>query len=138
MAIYPDFADYSTFFTSDGAPDLDPSFTTIDGPRAVLEHVARRLITTPEQYDDKDYGYDLTTYLNANVLAGEFAGLNARVRAEAIQVEGVEDALVTATFINGVLSVRLMVTLADDTEYPLVFVLSATPIPRVYFPTSLV
>ena len=104
----------------------------------MLEHVARRLITTPEQYDDKDYGYDLTTYLNANVLAGEFAGLNARVRAEAIQVEGVEDALVTATFINGVLSVRLIVTLADDTEYPLVFVLSATTIPRVYFPTSLV
>jgi len=45
---------------------------------------------------------------------------------------------VTATFINGVLSVRLVVTLADDTEYPLVFVLSATTIPRVYFPTSLV
>jgi hypothetical protein len=134
MAIYPDFADYSTFFTSDGAPDLDPSFTPIEGPRAVLEHVARRFITTPEQYDDENYGYDLTTYLNANVLGGEFAGLNARVRAEAIQVEGVEDAVVTATFVSGTLSVRVIVTLADDTEYPLVFVLTATTLPRVFFP----
>lgn len=133
MATYPDFADYSTFFTSDGAPDLDPSFTPIEGPRAVLEHVARRFITTPGQYDD-EYGYDLTTYLNANVLGGEFAGLNARVRAEAIQVEGVEDAVVTATFVSGTLSVRVIVTLADDTEYPLVFVLTATTLPRVFFP----
>ena len=136
MATYPDFADYSTFFTSDGAPDLDPSFTPIEGPRAVLEHVARRFITTPEQYDDENYGYDLTTYLNANVLGGEFAGLNARVRAEAIQVEGVEDAVVTATFLNGTLSVRVIVTLADDTGYPLVFVLTADTLPRVFFPTT--
>ena len=134
MAIYPDFADYSTFFTSDGAPDLDPSFTPIEGPRAVLEHVARRFITTPGQYDDEEYGYDLTTYLNANVLGGEFAGLNARVRAEAIQVEGVEDAVVTATFVSGTLSVRVIVTLADDNEYPLVFVLTADTLPRVFFP----
>ncbi|TXH56862.1 MAG: hypothetical protein E6Q97_05560, partial [Desulfurellales bacterium] len=79
MAVYPDNVDYTTFPPSlslnlegriyvGGTADLDISFTPISGPRAVAEHVARRLISPPGSYDDPDWGFDINSWLNANLL----------------------------------------------------------------------
>ena len=148
MATYPSDVDFSTFQAHQplqlngqvlygGPPDLDASFTTISGPRAVLEHIARRLISPPGSYDDPEYGFDINSYMNANLLPQELDALTAAVRNEAIAVEGVDDVVVTATIDSAskALVIQLEVTLTDLTEgFDLVFVLGPDTIPRIYFP----
>lgn len=148
MATYPDDVDFSTFATYQplsvdgstlfgGAADLDASWTPITGVRAVLEHIARRLITPPGMYDDPEYGFDLNSWLNASLLPQELDSLEAAVRNEALACEGVDDCVVEATLDpRGALTLNLTVTLTDQVEgYNMVFVLSAETIPRIYFPT---
>ena len=148
MATYPDGVDFSTFATYQplavgnatllgGSADLDASWTPITGVRAVLEHVARRLITPPGMYDDPEYGFDLNSWLNASLLPQELDSLEAAVRNEALACEGVDDCVVAATLDpRGALTLNLTVTLTDQVEgYQMVFVLSADTIPRIYFPT---
>lgn len=147
--IYPSDVDYSTFPAAGsinfngqvyvgGQADLDASFTPISGPRAVLEHVARRLISPPGSYDDPDYGFDINTWLNASLLSQELDALTSAVRNEAQAVEGVLSATVEASLdtVTG-LVVLVQVQLADQASYNLVFVLGADTIPRVYFPTAI-
>lgn len=148
MAIYPDFVDFSTFTTYEpisvdgrtyfgGPADLDPSWTPIGGIRAVLEHVARRLITPPGMYDDPEYGFDLNSYLNANLLTQDLDALQAAIRNQAEAVEGVDQAVVVARVdaTTRALLVNITVTLTDSLEgFTLVFVLGPDTIPRIYFP----
>lgn len=149
MALYPDFVDISTFPNSDsivvngrtfygGAADMDTSMTPITGARAVLEHIARRLITPPGQYDDPSYGFDLNTYLNANLLPQETSALEAAVANQAEQVEGVDTVSVSANLVAGVgLVVEINVVLIDQTEnFNMIFVLSTDTIPRIFFPST--
>ena len=148
MATHPDGVDFSTFATYQplavgnvtllgGSADLDASWTPITGVRAVLEHVARRLITPPGMYDDPEYGFDLNSWLNASLLPQELDSLEAAVRNEALACEGVDECVVAATLDrSGALTLNLTVTLTDQVEgYQMVFVLSADTIPRIYFPT---
>lgn len=131
--------DYSTFFRADGLPDMDLSFLEIQGARVVLELIARRLITPPGMMDDPEYGIDLRTYLNAGLLSGELGILEAAIRAEALKVEGVDDARVTATLDGqgGFLAV-VEVVLADEDEdtFQFSFVLGADKVARIYMPET--
>jgi len=148
MAFYPDAVDFSTFPNSEaivvrgrtyygGPADMDTSFTTITGARAVLEHIARRLITPPGQYDDPSYGFDINTYLNANLLPQETSALQAAVANQAIEVEGVDDVVVSVTLADKRLVISIDVTLIDNVEgFNFIFVLSADTIPRIYFPAT--
>lgn len=148
MAVYPDNVDYTTFPPSlslnlegrtyvGGAADLDISFTPISGPRAVAEHVARRLISPPGSYDDPDWGFDINSWLNANLLPQDLDAFEAAVRNEVLDVEGVDDAVITTTLdsVAGLVCVVEM-TLSNEDEYELVFVLGADTIPRIYFPVG--
>ncbi len=148
MAVYPDNVDYTTFPPSlslnlegrtyvGGAADLDISFTPISGPRAVAEHVARRLISPPGSYDDPDWGFDINSWLNANLLPQDLDAFEAAVRNEVLDVEGVDDAEITTTLddVAGLVCVVEM-TLSNEDEYELVFVLGADTIPRIYFPVG--
>jgi hypothetical protein len=148
MPIYPDNVDYTTFPPSlslnlegrvyvGGAADLDISFTPISGPRAVAEHVARRLISPPGSYDDPDWGFDINSWLNANLLPQDLDAFEAAVRNEVLAVEGVDGAEITTTLddVAGLVCVVEM-TLSDEDEYELVFVLGADTIPRIYFPVG--
>jgi hypothetical protein len=148
MPIYPDNVDYTTFPPSlslnlegrvyaGGAADLDISFTPISGPRAVAEHVARRLISPPGSYDDPDWGFDINSWLNANLLPQDLDAFEAAVRNEVLAVEGVDSAEITTTLddVAGLVCVVEM-TLSDEDEYELVFVLGADTIPRIYFPVG--
>lgn len=148
MAVYPDNVDYTTFPPSlslnlegriyaGGAADLDISFTTISGPRAVAEHVARRLISPPGSYDDPDWGFDVNSWLNANLLPQDLDAFEAAVRNEVLDVEGVDDAEITTTLddtVGLVCVIELSLTEADSFE--LVFVLGTDTIPRIYFPVG--
>jgi hypothetical protein len=146
MPVYPNNVDYTTFPPSlslnlegrvyaGGAADLDISFTPISGPRAVAEHVARRLISPPGSYDDPDWGFDINSWLNANLLPQDLDAFEAAVRNEVLAVEGVDGAEITTTLddVAGLVCVVEM-TLSDEDEYELVFVLGADTIPRIYFP----
>lgn len=148
MPVYPDNVDYTTFPPSlslnlegrvyaGGAADLDISFTPISGPRAVAEHVARRLISPPGSYDDPDWGFDINSWLNANLLPQDLDAFEAAVRNEVLAVEGVDDAEITTTLddVAGLVCVVEM-TLSNEDEYELVFVLGADTIPRIYFPVG--
>jgi len=148
VAVYPDNVDYTTFPPSlslnlegrtyvGGAADLDISFTPISGPRAVAEHVARRLISPPGSYDDPDWGFDINSWLNANLLPQDLDAFEAAVRNEVLDVEGVDDAVITTTLdsVAGLVCVVEM-TLSNEDEYELVFVLGADTIPRIYFPVG--
>ena len=149
MALYPNSVDFSTFTTYEplivdgrtyygGPPDLDPSWTPIVGIRTVLEHVARRLISPPGSYDDPEYGFDLNSYMNANLLTQDLDALTAAIRDQAEAVEGVNQASVIAKIdpATRTLLVKITVTLTDQVEgYQMVFVLGPDTIPRIYFPT---
>lgn len=148
MPVYPDNVDYTTFPPSlslnlegriyvGGAADLDISFTTISGPRAVAEHVARRLISPPGSYDDPDWGFDINSWLNANLLPQDLDAFEAAVRNEVLDVEGVDDAEITTTLdaTAGLVCV-IELTLTEAVSFELVFVLSADTIPRIYFPVG--
>ena len=148
MATYPDNVDYTTFPPSlslnlesrvyvGGAADLDISFTPISGPRAVAEHVARRLISPPGSYDDPDWGFDINSWLNANLLPQDLDAFEAAVRNEVLAVEGVDSAEITTTLDSTVGLVCVVeMTLSDADSYELVFVLGADTIPRIYFPVG--
>jgi hypothetical protein len=148
MPVYPDSVDYTTFPPSlslnlegriyaGGAADLDISFTTISGPRAVAEHVARRLISPPGSYDDPDWGFDVNSWLNANLLPQDLDAFEAAVRNEMLDVEGVDDAEITTTLdaTAGLVCV-IELTLTEAESFELVFVLGADTIPRIYFPVG--
>ena len=148
MPVYPDNVDYTTFPPSlslnlegriyaGGAADLDISFTTISGPRRRAEHVARRLISPPGSYDDPDWGFDVNSWLNANLLPQDLDAFEAAVRNEVLDVEGVDDAEITTTLdaTAGLVCV-IELTLTEAVSFELVFVLSADTIPRIYFPVG--
>jgi hypothetical protein len=137
MAFYPPRSDFSTYRSRDGTADMDPSWRPIGGPRAVLEHVARRITSPPGSYDDPDWGFDVTTFLNAALLTEQFNALQAAVRNEAVQVEGVDDCAVSTSLSGGGLQVALAVTLENRAgTFDLVFVLSAATIPLIFFPQT--
>lgn len=146
--LYPDSVDFSTFPYSEaitvggrtyygGPPDMDTSMTTITGARAVLEHIARRLISAPGTFDDESYGFDVNTYMNANLLPQETSALEAAVANQAEQVEGVDTVSVSAGLADGKLLIQINVVLIDQVEgYNMIFVLSTDTIPRIYFPPT--
>lgn len=127
MATYPDRVDFSTFFDSTGRPDLDPNWTPISGPRAVMEHIARRWVTEKGEMDDPTYGYPVTRYYNSQMLPQELRALQQGLRAEALKVEGVDDAQVLISHDrDGKVFIRGEVVLTDsDLPWQFVFSLSA-------------
>jgi hypothetical protein len=122
--------DFSTFAGRDSAgfyqADLDPNFTPISGNRAILEHVARRIMTPLGSMQDDEYGFDLRSYYNANLSRLDLMRLKSAIETEAGKVEGVENADVSAVQDSaGVVQIEISVTLADEETYPLVFSLSS-------------
>jgi hypothetical protein len=118
--------DFSTFRAADGTADLDPNWTPISGPRVVLEHIARRLMTPPGVMQDEDYGFDLRSFYSANLSQTDIRRIQNGVRGEALKVEGVDDVSVTVLQMSdGSVEINLAVTLADEETYPMVFVLNA-------------
>lgn len=131
MATYPDNADFSTFAGRDSAglyqSDLDPNWIPVTGPRAVLEHVARRIMTPTGSMQDEEYGFDLRRFYNASLSRLDLLKMRAAIEGEASKVEGVDSVAVTADQdASGTVRIEISVALADDETYPMVFALSVT------------
>jgi phage baseplate assembly protein W len=102
--------DYGISFA--GVEDLDYALSTVTGPLAVAQDVAREL-TTPRGavWYAPEYGNDVRRYLNAAVPnSGTIA---ASVEATALNDDRVEDARARVTFINETLTINLRLFLAS-------------------------
>lgn len=95
-----------------GVDDIDFALSTVTGMKAVGQAVARRLITPAGAlFYDPDYGYDLRQFMNAAFIA-QPSDLSARVEEEALKDERVLAARARVSFINGALTVRLVLETA--------------------------
>lgn len=106
-----------------GFDDLDPVGTEITGPRVVAEACARRLITPRGGLcDDRNYGYDLTQYIDDEFDAPQIARVSSGIVAELIKDERVLSVSVVSVFsAGGLLTVACKVT---GTKGPFQFVLT--------------
>lgn len=110
-------ADYGLEFA--GFEDIDPSWSTVTGLRALAHAIARRL-TTPAGglIGDPDYGFDLRGQLNSVVNP---AFLEARIADECLKDERIDDASVSVTFDGATQTMTVVITLtpSDADSFPL-------------------
>ena len=106
----------------------------VTGRRAIGEAIARRL-QTPRGglLDDPDYGYDLRGLVNGDVDTSFLSQIGYFVSIEAEKDERVGSASASVTFLNGALSVRMMVTTAEG---PFTLVLSVNDVTVEVLSTS--
>lgn len=102
-----------------GVTDLDPALPTVSGRRGLAQALARRL-TTPAGalLDDPDYGYDTRLLVNAPFNS---AFVEARIAAECLKDERVDDVEVTVAFDSATQTVMIaiVVTPSGDDAFPL-------------------
>lgn len=110
-----------------GVADVDQLFMEIEGDDAMVEALARRLITPRGTLiDDDDYGLDLRSYINRKMSEPELAALPSAVANELRKDEGVLDvSCVLTTFDVGQL-IELEIEV-DRGDGPLQFTFALTP-----------
>jgi hypothetical protein len=107
-----------------GVMDLDPSLAPVSGRRALIEAVARRLVTPRGAlWYDASYGYDLRQFLNG--IAAAPSQIVAGVVEQAEADERVVGAQASATFINNTLVVKLALL---DGSGPFAFTLKVSQV----------
>jgi len=110
-------------------PDLDPTFSTISGPRVVVESVARRWITLNGGglFYSPAYGFDTRLLLNSRMDASQYPGIAMQLEAEALKDERVRAIAVVLSFnpTAQLLSIRGTITLATGT-FAFVFQINTT------------
>jgi hypothetical protein len=98
----------------------------------VAERVLRRLTCPPGSFDDQTYGIDLRGYLNASLTSADLSNLQAKIRAELLKEEALDDVIATCILSSdNQLYVELRLTLADEESYNFAFVLSSTGIEKI-------
>lgn len=126
VPVFPDQVAYSTFWDPNQESDLDPNWIKISGPRSVLEKVGRRWITNKRTMHNPFFGYPVFQYHNANMLPVELQALQAGMRAQALEVQGLDDISVQLQKNDrGVVKISGDATLATGTIWPYVFQLSS-------------
>lgn len=69
-----------------GVYDLTPSMLEVSGRTALVQNLARRLITTRGSLIyDQNYGFDLTQYVNSNLSSQDAAALVPQITAEMLK-----------------------------------------------------
>ena len=121
--------DCASLWTAGGACDLDPYFSQVSGPMAVIHAVTRRFVTPRGALPwDRTAGFDLRSRLNSKI-ANEAAlfALRVQMEAEAEKDERVESATASVSFTpsTGVLIARVSLALAEGT---FAFVLRASDV----------
>lgn len=120
--------DYGLDINTPGGLDLDPAFTSIAGPEAVLQVAVRGLSTAPgSRLDAPEWGYDLRAHANDH--APNLRSIEAAVVAQLLRDERVRRARATATFdpATGALTVYPVLLLAEGT-FRLVLAVSAVSV----------
>jgi hypothetical protein len=133
-----DFGSDLSTFTSTGEVDIDPLFASIDGPRAVLEDCARRLMT-PAGFFPRypDFGFDLRAKLASRINAVTRMQIGNSIEAELLKEERVLQAKVVEFIEDPPRSnswrIRISITLAEG---PFVLVLQASQLNVTVLETS--
>lgn len=127
---YPGGVDFSTFWAKDGSVGMDPNWTPIlSGDRILLEHVVRRWIIRPGEMHDASIGAGLFGYVNKALSPLQVGKLQAKLKEQALAVEGVEDCKVQIGLAPGYkLAVRAEVKLSAGQQWTLVLGLNETTI----------
>ena len=113
-----DLTDFSTFGL-DGSIGLYLN-KPIRGVRVVLEHVARRWITSPDEHPaDPTMILDLTTYINNDPTDSDLRKLPQRLDYQAARVQFVKRCRSSVRFVSGALIVKGDVDVIDVGEFPL-------------------
>jgi hypothetical protein len=111
--------DYGTDFSC--TTDLEATLSTVSGPMVVVEAVVRRWTTpTGALLGDPNYGFDLTSYCNADVGPRDIAQMSDGLNAEAEKDERVLEC--TSTVVLGsddVLTVAANLTLLGGETFTL-------------------
>ena len=103
-----------------GVMDLGPSLAPVSGRRALIEAVARRLVTPRGAlWYDPAYGYDLRQFLNG--IASSPSQIVAGVTEQAEADERVVGAQASATFIGNTLVVKVALL---DSSGPFTFTIN--------------
>jgi hypothetical protein len=131
MAIFPG-ADFSSFTTPGGQMDLDLSFTPIYGGQVVAETVARLLLSPPGSWDDPSAGIDVRALLCASLTPGGLNNVAQQVRAQAVQVEGCDDADVQVYLVDGTLFCLIGLLLTDSEVWDMAIQLAPDNLSRVW------
>jgi phage baseplate assembly protein W len=92
-----------------GISDLSPSLTVVKGRAGLLQALARRLTTpTGSLWYAPTYGFDVRRLLNAPIVNA--ASANARIRAECLKDDRVDEANVRVVRVGRSLHVGIQVT----------------------------
>lgn len=107
--------------------DLDPACLEVDGIRCLAEACFRRIITPRGSLIyDPNYGYDITSFLNADLTQGDIARISQGVDSELVKDERVSRSQTAATFgAGGALTLFTTITPAKGPNFNLVIAATA-------------
>lgn len=107
--------------------DCSPDMAEVSGRTCYIQAIARRYITPRGRLiDDKDYGFDLTQYVNDDLAPIDIARIQAGAEAEALKDERTEAVTVNIVLnAAGVLIIRIEL---DDGDGPFSLVLSVSEV----------
>lgn len=100
-----------------------------DDPQALVERVARRLITEPGTlHSDPDYGYNVVSLLNRGITSEQIALIESSIEQEALKEEGAAavDVSIVIDARGRTYEVQLTLTPEDPEANPLPFSLVVT------------
>jgi hypothetical protein len=104
--------DMKAFAPGSTGPDLDPTFSLINGAEVVGDAVARRLVTPRGSLlHDPDYGFDLRGMLNARMTPQQLAYIRNGVEKESTKDERVLSAKVQMSFSMSLQRLKVKVSL---------------------------
>lgn len=107
-----------------GVSDLTPSLEVVSGRRALIEAIARRLITPRGGlFYDQGYGYDVRQYLSG--ITASPSAIAAGIVAECEKDERVDQASAAVSFIGTSLVANIAIA---DGGGPFSFVLSVSQV----------
>lgn len=109
-------------------PDLDTSFATVSGQRALAEQILRS-ITTDGLFYDPAFGRDIRRYLNADLpnLPNLLSQIAKEVETQAARDERVDSADVAATYDVASQTLKLTITVAGA-DGPFQFVVGVSSV----------
>lgn len=103
-----------------GAADLDPYFSLVSEGRALVEALARRLVTPRGSLlNYPTYGYDLRQWVNADLDVADLREIERAAAEECRADERVDDVQLAATFADDRLSLTGTIYTVDGRVYRL-------------------
>ena len=108
--------------------DLDPAMAEVDGTLLLGQALARR-IQTPRGglIDDPNYGYDVRSFLNADVDSATIGQIGAKMDAEFLKDERVAKSVTSLTYTAGVITSTTIIT-TNSGPFTLVLAISSVTV----------